>query len=404
MTSDLLLEKAAAYLHKLCVELPTRRVGSVGNRAATDFFAQVVSQFGFAIESPAFECIDWVQGGAWLRAGGVTFAAQVSPYSLGWKGRAPLKVISTLEELQAAELSGHIALLYGELAKEQLMPKNFSFYNPDEHQAIYRLLEAKKPSAIIAATSRDPEMAGAVYPFPLIEDGDFDIPSVYMTEEQGVRLAEQEGKKASLEIRAARVPSQGCNVIARKGEKADARVVLFAHIDAKDGTSGALDNAAGVITLLLLAELLAQYNGSLGIEITALNGEDYYSAPGEMLWLAHNQGRLEQIVLGINLDGLGYQRGKTAYTTYGCPAEMDALIHQVFSTHMGLMPGEPWYQSDHGLFIQNQVPALAFTSEYFVELWKEIAHTPKDRPEIVDPAKLVETASALRELVHLLSS
>jgi aminopeptidase YwaD len=247
-------------------------------------------------------------------------------------------------------------------------------------------------------------MAGAVYPFPLIEDGDFDIPSVYMTEEQGVRLAEQEGKKASLEVRAARVPSQGCNVIARKGENADARVVLFAHIDAKDGTPGALDNAAGVITLLLLAELLAQYNGSLGIEITALNGEDYYSAPGEMLWLAHNQGRLEQIVLGINLDGLGYQRGKTAYTTYGCPAEMDALIHQVFSTHMGLMPGEPWYQSDHGLFIQNQVPALAFTSEYFVELWKEIAHTPKDRPEIVDPAKLVETASALRELVHLLPS
>ena len=33
--------------------------------------------------------------------------------------------------------------------------------------------------------------------------------------------------------------------------------VLCAHIDSKLNTPGALDNAAGVVTLLLLAELLA---------------------------------------------------------------------------------------------------------------------------------------------------
>jgi hypothetical protein len=47
---------------------------------------------------------------------------------------------------------------------------------------------------IIAATSRSPELAGALYPFAWIEDGDFDIPSVYMTDEQGARLAAYVGK------------------------------------------------------------------------------------------------------------------------------------------------------------------------------------------------------------------
>ncbi|MEZ4997668.1 MAG: hypothetical protein R2758_09480 [Bacteroidales bacterium] len=32
---------------------------------------------------------------------------------------------------------------------------------------------------MIGATGRSSALAGGVYPFPLIEDGDFDIPSVY---------------------------------------------------------------------------------------------------------------------------------------------------------------------------------------------------------------------------------
>ncbi len=43
-------------------------------------------------------------------------------------------------------------LVRGELAREQLMPKNFPFYQPEEHQRIIHLLEAQKPLAIIAAT------------------------------------------------------------------------------------------------------------------------------------------------------------------------------------------------------------------------------------------------------------
>ncbi|HEX9970941.1 MAG TPA: Zn-dependent exopeptidase M28, partial [bacterium] len=233
MPSNLLTNNANIYLKKLCLEIPTRRVGTKGNQAATDFFASIASSFGFETESPAFDCIDWTQEGAQLSVGGTAFEALVSPYSLGCHINASFIVVSTVEELATAEVANKIILLRGEIAREQLMPKDFPFYNPDEHKRIIQLLETKKPQSIIAATTKNPEMAGAVYPFPFIEDGDFDIPSVYMTEDEGNRLAEQAGKEISLEIRAKRSPSRGCNVIARKGGDPHRRVVLFAHIDSK---------------------------------------------------------------------------------------------------------------------------------------------------------------------------
>jgi hypothetical protein len=51
------------------------------------------------------------------------------------------------------------------------------------------------------------------------------------------------------------------------------------------------------------------------------------------------------------------------------------------------------------LFVQNQRPALALTSHQFTELWTHIAHTSEDRPEIVDPAKLVTIGLTLRDLL-----
>jgi aminopeptidase YwaD len=402
VTSVLLSERAEMYLRKLCLEIPSRRVGSEGNRAATDFFASIVASFGFETECPDFDCIDWIQEGADLAVDGVPFEAFVSPYSLGCHVRAPLAVVSTVEELEAAVISDKIVLLRGDIAKEQLMPKSFPFYNPDHHKRIIQLLETKKPRAIVAATSRDLEMVGSMYPFPLFEDGDFDIPSVYMMDEEGKRLAEHAGKAVSLESRARRILAKGCNVIARKGADRNRRVVLFAHIDVRIGTPGASDNASGVIVLLLLAEMLADYAGNLGIEMVAMNGEDYYANPGEQQWLRLNAGRFDEVFLGINVDDVGLHKGKVAYSLYDCPSELASSIHKVFSVYEDLVEGESWYAGDHGLFLMNQRPALAITSELLLELMAEITHTPKDTPEIIDSAKLVHVAAALRDLLlHL---
>lgn len=399
MAVDNLADRAKAYLQKLCVEIPQRYVGSEGNRAATEFFTQTAASFGFEIETHPFECMDWHTSGVDLSVGNERFEAFTSPYSRGCNVHAPLAALSTVEELEDAKVSGRIVLLYGDIASAQLMPKNFPFYNPDEHKRIIQLLEAKNPQAIIAATSRDVEMVGSLYPFPLIEDGDFDIPSVYMTDETGVRLIQHAGAPVSLESRAERTSSTGSNVIARKRTDSSRRVVLFAHIDSKPGTPGAADNAAGVTVLLLLAELLADYAGALGIELVAMNGEDYYSNPGEQQYLARNTGRFGEIVLGINIDGAGFYKGDTAYSLYECPAELADLVYHVCSAYAGIVPGESWYQGDHMLFLLNERPALAFTTSNLNDLMSEIVHTPQDTPDVVDPAKLSELARMLHDLL-----
>ncbi len=390
--------RAAALMQRLCVDIDSRRVGSAGNQQATALFASAAATCGFAVEQPVFDCMDWTEEGVDLAVAGAAFAALASPYSLGCDVRAPLAVVSSVDELERADLAGKVLLLSGPIAAEQLMPKNFTFYNPDHHQRIVALLEEKAPAAIIAATGRNPELAGALYPFPLIEDGDFDIPSVTMTDVEGARLAAFEGQEVSLLSRARRIPSTGCNVIARRGDPLR-RVVFFAHIDAKPGTAGAIDNASGVVILLLLAELLADYAGDLGVEIVALNGEDYYAASGEMQWLGMNQGCMDQIVLGVNMDGVGFRLGKTAYSLYDCPAEIEQAIRGELAPRDGMVEGELWYQSDHSLFVFNGVPALAFSSDHFVELWTEIAHTTRDVPEVVDPARLAAVAEALHDLL-----
>lgn len=400
-TSPTLLDaKAKHYLKRLCKNNFNRRVGSEGNRAATGFFEETISFFEFKTESTSFDCMDWEEQGANLMVEGVKFEVHASPYSLGCDVKAPLVVLSSVEELSTVEAPEDIFLLRGELTKEQLMPKNFPFYNPEHHQRIIQLLESKNPSAIITATSRDLEMVGGSYPFPMFEDGDFNIPSVYMTDEDGERLAQYAGVPVELISRTTRIQSTGSNVIARKGENPDQRVVLVAHIDARMGTPGASDNASGVIVLLLLAELLEEYSGELGVEIVAMNGEDYYSNPGEQQYIALNKDRFNEIVLGINIDDVGYSKGRTAYSLYEPPENIASITKSVFSNYEELVEGEAWYAGDHGIFLLNHVPAMAITSNEMSELMREITHTPNDKPDILDRTKLVQIAYALQDLVY----
>lgn len=395
-------QKCAAYMQTLCLEIPGRSVGSEGNRRATRFFKQEMASLGWQTEVSELDVIDWEDGGATLQVANQEVNVLVSPYSLGCSVQAPLISAAFPEELERQEITGKILLLYGDIAKEQLMPKNFVFYNPDEHQEIIRLLERARPAAIISATGRNAALAGGVYPFPLIEDGDFDIPSVYTTEEAGQNLLSCIGQTAMLQSRSTRIPAQAYNVIARKGENMDKRIVISAHIDAKKGTPGAIDNATGVVTLLLLADLLKDYRGDSLLEIVAFNGEDYYAASGQMDYVMKNREHFKRIVLNINIDGAGYKAGKSAVSFFNLPAAIQAKAHGMLAKFDGITEGIQWYQGDHSIFIQYGCPAIAVTSQWFLEHIEsqEITHTPKDNLEIVDCRKVAEIAGALNWFIR----
>jgi aminopeptidase YwaD len=397
MQENQLAAAAAQHLEHLCVTIPDRAVGTQGNRDAATYVAGVFTSLDWEVETPSFQCMDWSESGVDLRAGTTTFEAKASPYTLGaLVSDAVLVVAGTIEELEAANLTGRIALLRDELGKEQLAPKNFPWWNPDEHRRIIAALEAGQPAAIIAATTRNPETAGALYPFPLIEDGDFDIPSAYMTEEEGQKLAVYAGREIDLEIKATRVLAEGSNVVARRGA-GGRRILVTAHLDAKRGTPGATDNAAGVVTLLLLAGLLPASDAGPAIELVAFNGEDYYAAPGEQLYLQQNED-LSAIDFVINVDGAGYRDGGTNFSLYQCPDELAARARNILGKH-GLTEGPQWYQGDHTMFVMAGRPAIAITSEQVGTLAAEYIHTPRDTPDIVDTSKLARIAQAIAALL-----
>lgn len=394
--------KAREIVETLCSFEPHRAVGSPGNRAATDFFARTIAACGFAVEQPAFDCLEWTGRSATLRAGRRTFELLPAPYAAGCEVSARLVSACTVEELRALDARGTVLLLHGPIAAEQLMPKNFVFYNPEHHREIVALLEERRPAAIITATGRNPETAGAVYPFPMIEDGDFEIPVVYTTDTLGEELTGLVGQQVELVSDARRRPATGVNVVARRGASDGPRIVVCAHIDTKIGTPGALDNAAGTAVLLLLAERLRDYEGTPAVEIVALNGEENYAVPGQMLYLERNRASMGRIVVAVNLDAVGLRDGATCFSLYECSDELAATVRATLGAQPGLTEGEAWPQGDHMIFAMNGRPAIALTSERLTDILEQLAHTERDTPEQLDCGKLEGAADALAMLVAAL--
>jgi aminopeptidase YwaD len=402
MNRDPYVEKVRHYVHSLCEVTPNRRLGSPGNRAALDFFAQSITPWGFSLDTTPFDCLDFSSEPALLATGDTSFDVFVSPYSLGGDVRSELIVARTISELKDCECSGKILLLLGEICQEQLMPKRFVFYNPDHHKELIALLEQKRPAALVTATSRQPELVGAQYPFPMIEDGDFDIPSVFCRDTVGAEIARQAGKLFQFRTVTKRIPARAWSVIARKNAAAEHKITVCAHIDAYGYSPGACDNATGVAVLLLLAELLQDYRGPHELELIAMNGEDNFSAGGEMDYLRRYGNDLKRILLSINIDAAGHRDGKTLYSFYECDSALRAAADRVLRHHPDMSPGECWYQSDHMVFVQQGVPAMALTSEHVHQLMATITHTAADTPDQIDFAKPVDIALALNELLRSL--
>ena len=157
------IQKARSYLNVLCSVKPNRRTGSSGNREATNLFAAMVKKWDYTVDTTPFSCLDYESGKVSLVCQDRAYEIHISPFSLGCSVTAELVPVSTVEELESCRCEGKILLMQGAICIEQLMPKNFVFYNPDHHKRIYNLLEEKQPAAIITATKRNPELVGALY-------------------------------------------------------------------------------------------------------------------------------------------------------------------------------------------------------------------------------------------------
>jgi len=402
MDKKVLIEKIKLHLQVLCSTIGERRVGSEENRRATAYVKRILEASNWAIEETELSVIDWKTEGAMLTCGDHSFDVFSSHYSLGCDVCGELIAINSISQLEQNNIEDKIVLLYGEIANQQIAPKKFPFWNPEEHQHLIALLEQGKPKALVCATERNSATVGGVYPFPLFEDGDFDIPSVYMKDTEGKRLLACGGQTIELISKAKRIPDSAFNIIGRHNGQTKDRIVITAHIDTKIGTPGAIDNATGVATVMVLAELLKDYSGKYSIELVIFNGEDYYGAPGQVNYIEQNSDKFNDVILNINIDGAGYKEGLSAFSPFNLPKPILNTFHDVICSASEIVEGLPWYQGDHSLFLQKGCPAIAVTSQWLIENMEcqELTHTPKDNISVVNYERVAECAMGIMELIR----
>lgn len=374
-----------------------RAVGTAGNQKVTALVKERLEQNGYEVTNLPFQCMVWEDGESWIEWDSRKQSVSVSPYSKAFDGEGTAQAVSSVEALADLSCEESIVFLTGELSAESLQPKDYPFYYPDEHKQIIDLLEAKRPLAVIAVTGKD--MMSGMEPFPMFDDGNFEIPSGYLSINDFEAIRELViGNRVYLHLdsRCTKVQS-GQLYGEKKAQNPKGKIVIGGHMDTKNHTAGALDNAAGIAALLQTAEKVAAGNYDIGI--VPFNSEEYFGADGELAYLGKVQADGDNVALFINIDSVGHIGSKAAVSLYNIPEEMTELINGMIAEQEDVVIGEPWYAGDHAAFAFQGVPCIAVTSSDIFAGGLNDTHTMRDTVDTVNVRLLSKTASFLADVV-----
>jgi len=380
------------HLHKLAVEIGCRPIGSPANGAAADYVRDVFRSLDLAVEEQPYPCTGWDCRGAWLSMGGEPLPVEANAFSPACDVTAAAVPASTLDELAAADLSGKIALLRGELVREPLSAKSW-FLRGERDDAIIGLLEAKRPAALLAPPPPTPQYE------QFTGDWELELPAATAPLAVIERILARP-EPLHLRLDCAKYPATARNIVARQPavRPADAparKLVLMAHFDTRINTPGALDNAGGVAALLALAEVLKDAKLPFDLEFIAFDGEEYLPIGDDEYVRRAGEASFADIPLAINMDGIGYVDGHNTVAQFNVGPELAARIEAIVARYPAVQWVEPWPQSNHSTFAFRGVPALALSSEGAFNL----AHFQADTMDKVSVAKLAEVVDVVREIV-----
>jgi aminopeptidase YwaD len=388
--SDQYERQIARHMEILVNQIGERPGGSPGCQQAEDYIESVFAGHGWATERQTFECPAWEDLGAQLRSDGRSFAAHTNAYSPPCEKQADSVAVSTLTELESAELAGRIVIIYGELLTAPLSPKSW-FLKSERDDRIIQLLEDKQPAALITVQ----KIGGGVE--RLIEDWEFHIPSVTVSAEVGRELLLMGEPLLELRINSSRRPGSTTNILGRS-QRQDKRVVLCAHHDTKYGTPGACDNASGIAVLLALAESLIPHDYPFRLELVSFSNEEYLPI-GDDEYLRRNGGDdLSDVLACINTDGVGQLLAPDSITAITASDEFAGALSSLTFEQKYLEWVDPWPESNHSTFAWRGVPSVAFTSTDR----RALAHHPFDDLHWSSSRRISRLIPVIHEILGLL--
>ena len=121
-----------------------------------------------------------------------------------------------------------------------------------------------------------------------------------------------------------------------------------------------------------------------------------------MNYIMANEGKFNRILININIDGAGYKTGKSAFSFFDLPEDLQKKAEEVLKDFPGIVEGIQWPQGDHSIFLQHGRPAIAVSSKWFIDNIdsQTITHTPEDNIDLVDCHKIVELAEAITSFIQ----
>ncbi|MCG7342546.1 M28 family peptidase [Sporosarcina sp. ACRSL] len=387
-------ERLMNHVKVLSNEIGCRPVGTQANSAASAYIEKVFRDSGLEVELQEFEVPVWQLNEAFIEFNSERLEARGNSFTEACEVSGEIIPFCTMEELaSSSNLEGKIAFLYGELSKENYVPKSFTIYNPDHHKKTIQLFEEKKPSAIIFVRMETEKN------LPIINDWDFSIPSLTVTPEVGLKIIDNHHDSSAVcTINSTSSRGSTKNIIGRMQGDGEEKIILVAHYDTVFETNGAYDNASGIALLLSLAEELANgKNRKNGFEFIAFSSEEFL-ALGDEYYLKEHKGNLQNIIVAMNFDGVGQSLGTNNITLMSGSKELEADLREIKRAFPSVHWTSPWYESNHYTFFSNGVPSIPFSSTGVSDL----LHTKEDTDRWLSKDKLYEVYLLAFEIIKSL--
>ncbi|HEY8077076.1 MAG TPA: M28 family peptidase [Labilithrix sp.] len=213
------------------------------------------------------------------------------------------------------------------------------------------------------------------------------------------------------------------------GARASEIVVVGAHYDTAPGADGADDNASGVAALLALARTFAKATPGRTLRFVAFANEEppHFWEPtmGSLVYARACKARGDDVVAMLSLESIGYFKDDPGSQKYppvvrwlypdrgdflGFVGDLGsrALVRDAIRTFRAssalpsegaalprFVQGVGW--SDHWSFWQVGYPAIMITDT--APFRNPHYHTPGDRPDTLDYARLARAVTGVREVV-----
>jgi aminopeptidase YwaD len=396
-------ERLWNHVSVLCEEIGPRLSGTPADERTVEYISGHFRRCGTQVEVQDFPCPGWEHKATELAllttSGPELLPAFAQTFTEACDIEAELVGVSTRQELELApDLEGKILLLHGEAASGLPADRNPTLLSA----------EGRRPSAVIVIGNSETVST------KLIRDPFLRVPAVAVSHSVGLRLRENEGRRAQLRIRARRYDSAGHNVIGRIPGEGEGHIVVAAHYDTAANSPGATDNASGTAVVLELCELFAEQacacsgKRRLGIDFVAYGAEEYgrhgrHYGHGDNLgsveYVRRHPERVQEARAVVEADCVGTATAppRLWHATGWTPEQKDGILNIARQFPRLIIDDRP--PRVPGAFHLPDVPAVTFVNDF-----ESIPiHTAQDTIDLLSPDEMAFAAEVIAAVVDYLS-